>query len=117
MPRKIIIIEDDEDTLDIMSYILTEEGYEIISANNGKLLEDVHIHQPVLILMDNRLAEGIGGDICRQFKSNPATMHYPVILVSASIGLETMAQESHADHYLKKPFDISELLEIVRRFG
>ncbi len=116
MPRKIIIIEDDEDTLDIMSYILTEEGYEIVSANNGKLLDDVHAHQPVLILMDNRLTDGFGGDICKQFKSDPATKHYPVVLVSANMHLEKMATDSQADGYLKKPFDISELLELVKRF-
>jgi two-component system phosphate regulon response regulator PhoB len=116
MTRKIIIIEDDPDTLDIMSYILAEEGYETIPASNSKPLHDVHVHQPMLILLDNRLTEGFGRDFCTRFKKDPATRHFPVVLISANPGLETMALECNADGYLKKPFDIDELLNVVKKF-
>jgi two-component system phosphate regulon response regulator PhoB len=116
MTRKIIIIEDDPDTLDIMSYILAEEGYETIAANNSKPLDEVSVHQPMLILLDNRLTEGSGRDFCTRFKKDPATRHFPVVLVSANPGLETIALESNADGYLKKPFDIEELLDLVKKF-
>jgi len=116
MTRKIIIIEDDPDTLDIMSYILAEEGYETITANNSKPLDEVSVHQPMLILLDNRLTEGSGRDFCTRFKKDPATRHFPVVLVSANPGLETIALESNADGYLKKPFDIEELLDLVKKF-
>jgi len=116
MARKIIIIEDDPDTLDIMSYILNEEGYETITAGNSKPLEEVNVHQPMLILLDNRLTDGSGGDFCKKFKKNPETMHFPVVLVSANMGLETIASECNADGYLKKPFDIADLIELVKRF-
>ena len=117
MARKIIIIEDDPDTLDIMSLILADEGYETIAADNVKPLHEVHTHQPMLILMDNRLTEGLGGDFCKKFKNDPATRHFPVVLVSANMGLETIAVESDADGYLTKPFDIGDLIELVKRFG
>jgi two-component system phosphate regulon response regulator PhoB len=116
MTRKIIIIEDDPDTLDIMSYILAEEGYETISAKNSEPLHDVQVHQPMLILLDNRLREGSGRDFCTRIKKDPATKHFPVVLVSANPGLETMALESNADGYLKKPFDLSELIDLVKKF-
>jgi two-component system, OmpR family, phosphate regulon response regulator PhoB len=116
MPEKIIIIEDDLDILDIMTYILSEEGYDILAAVNSKPLEEVHLHQPMLIIMDNRLTDGFGFDFCKQFKSNPATLHFPVVLVSANSNLEEMAAQSLADGYLKKPFDIVELIELVKRF-
>ena len=116
MPKKIIVIEDDQDILDIITYILTEEGYDVLAAVDSKPLEEVHIHKPILILMDNRLTEGYGQDFCKRFKSNPATNHYPVVLVSANSGLEKMARDSNADGYLKKPFDISELIELVKKF-
>jgi two-component system phosphate regulon response regulator PhoB len=99
-----------------MTYILTEEGYDVVSATDAEPLDDVHLHKPILILMDNRLTNGLGKDYCREFKSNPATSRFPIILVSANSGLEQMARESKADGYLNKPFDISELLEIVKRF-
>ena len=68
MPDKIIIIEDDKDTLDIMTYILIDEGYEVIAADNTGPLTDIQLHQPILILMDNRLPEGPGRDICQKLK-------------------------------------------------
>jgi CheY-like chemotaxis protein len=99
-----------------MSYILAEEGYEPVPANNSKPLHDVQVHQPMLILLDYRLREGFGQDFCTRFKKDPATKHFPVVLVSANPSLETIAQESNADGYLKKPFDISELLDMVKKF-
>lgn len=116
MPRKIIIIEDDPDILDIMTYILDEAGYEILSAVDTQPLADVQQHDPLLILMDNRLTGGLGKDFCKQFKNDPETSRFPVVLVSANAGLAEMARESQADGYLNKPFDISELLELVKQF-
>jgi two-component system phosphate regulon response regulator PhoB len=117
MPRKIIIIEDDPDILDIMAYILAEEGYDVLTAKDGAPLQNVHTYNPALILMDNRLTGGQGKDFCRKFKNDPATRHYPIVLVSANVGLEQMARESGADGYLKKPFDISELVDLVKKFA
>jgi two-component system phosphate regulon response regulator PhoB len=117
MPPKIIIIEDDIDTLDIMTYILSEEGYEVIAAKNREPLKQIHLHQPVLILLDNQLADGSGHDLCHKLKNDPDTMKFPVALVSANNNLEKMAQECLADAYLKKPFDIAELLALVKQFA
>jgi len=116
MSQKIIVIEDDPDILDIMTFILSEEGYDVLPAINSKPLEEVDVHQPMLILLDNRLTDGLGRDFCRQFKNNPLTRHFPVVIVSANSGLEEIARESNADGFLKKPFDITELLELVKRF-
>jgi len=116
MSKKIIIIEDDPDILDIMTLILSEEGYDVLPTANWEPLDEVNVHQPMLILLDNRLSEGLGRDFCRQFKSNPLTSHFPVVIVSANSGLEEIARDSNADGFLKKPFDITELLELVKRF-
>ena len=116
MSKKIIVIEDDPDILDIMTYILSEEGYEVLASPDSKPLDDVLEQQPMLILLDNRLTDGYGQDFCARFKSNPETRHFPVILVSANSGLEEMAKDSLADGYLKKPFDIAELVELVKQF-
>jgi len=70
-----------------------------------------------LILMDNRLNDGFGKDFCKKFKSDPGHSQFPVVLMSANPGLEEMALENYADGYLKKPFDITELLELVKRYG
>ncbi len=117
MPPKIIIIEDDIDTLDIMTYILSEEGYEVIAAKNSGPLKQIQVHQPILILLDNHLADGSGYDLCHKLKNDPDTMKFPVAMVSANLNLEKMAKECLADAYLKKPFDIADLIELVKRFA
>jgi two-component system phosphate regulon response regulator PhoB len=116
MPKKIIIIEDDPDILDVMTYILSEEGYEIIGAANSAPLVEVDLHQPMLILMDDSLADGFGRDFCKQFKSDPLKSRYPVVLVSANSDLERIMRESDADAFLKKPFDIADLIGMVKKF-
>jgi DNA-binding response OmpR family regulator len=113
---KIIIIEDDNDILDVMTYILTEEGYEVIASPNSTPLSQLDRLQPFLILMDNRLIEGTGTELCFKLKNDPATAHFPVAIISAHNNLEEIAKESRADAFLKKPFDIDELLALVKRF-
>ena len=117
MSAKIIVIEDDIDTLDIITYILTDEGFEVIASKDNEPLKDIQFHQPLVILMDNRLADGSGHELCAQLKNDPATEHFPVVLVSANNNLEIMAIECKADAYLKKPFDVQELIELVKAFA
>ena len=116
MSKKIIIIEDDPDILDVMSCILANEGYEVISSVDPKPLDDVQVIQPMLILMDNRLKGTFGADFCRQFKTDPATSNYPVAIVSATPSLDRVAADSLADDFLPKPFDIEELVALVKKY-
>ncbi|MFD2146243.1 response regulator [Mucilaginibacter antarcticus] len=116
IPKTILIIEDDQDILDIMTYILVHEGHHIISATNGQMLKRLGKIQPALILLDNRLSDGYGSDMCLSLKSDPKTAHFPVILFSANSGLAEMAGACKADAYLAKPFDLNELTELVKRF-
>ena len=116
MSNTIIVIEDDQDILDLLIYILTEEGYEVIAAKNSAPLTQLHVLQPFLILMDNRLTSDSGRDLCFKLKSDPATRHFPVVIVSANNYLEEIAQASLADGFLKKPFNIDELTALAKRF-
>jgi DNA-binding response OmpR family regulator len=116
MSKKIIVIEDDPDILDIMTYILIEEGYIVVASSNAKPLEEVHMHQPALILLDDRLLEGFGRDFCRKFKTNAKTRQFPIILMSANPGVDDLARKSLADGYLAKPFDITVFIDLVKQF-
>jgi DNA-binding response OmpR family regulator len=117
MLKKVIIIEDDRDTLDIMTYILVDEGYEVVAADNAEPLKQINLYQPILILMDNRLPDGTGKDICMKLKSDPDTSHFPVALISADNKLEEIANQCGADTFLKKPFDVKDLVDLVNRFS
>jgi DNA-binding response OmpR family regulator len=116
MAKIILVIEDDPDILEMMSYILREEGYEVFPSLINVSRDYISDLSPSLILMDNRLGEGYGRDFCRKLKDDPATSHFPVVLVSAVTDLAALAGNSGAAGYLNKPFDLTELLDVVRSF-
>jgi two-component system, OmpR family, phosphate regulon response regulator PhoB len=117
MKKRIVIIEDDKDILDMMDYILTDEGYDIVGYSTIEGVKTVAEQRPALVLLDNRLSNGYGNALCLSLKSDPATGHIPVILVSAAHDLEQIVLECRADGYLKKPFNISDLTELTRRYA
>jgi two-component system phosphate regulon response regulator PhoB len=116
MAKIILIIEDDPDIMDIMTYILREEGYQVFPSLTNVSRDYISELSPSLILMDNRLAAGYGRDFCRKLKDDPSTRHFPVVLVSAVNDLAALADHSGAGGYLNKPFDLAELLNMVRSF-
>jgi CheY-like chemotaxis protein len=120
MAKKILVIEDDKDIRDTIVYILEEDGYEVLSSGDSKILKKVIEHNPNLILMDNWLTEwksdANGQQLSKELKTAPETKHIPVIIISAVSNIKEIAEEGLADSYLKKPFDMAELLELVKKF-
>jgi two-component system phosphate regulon response regulator PhoB len=114
MPKTILLIEDDPDNLEMLTYILEEEGYHVIAANDCSQLGDVLKFEPELILMDNWLPTISGTEACRKLKEDALTRHIPVILVSADHRLAELANGSMADGYINKPFDLEELVAVIR---
>lgn len=110
------MIEDDPDIQAIITYILEEAGYEVTVSARGAIINDLAALNPALILMDNQLADGDGVSFCFQCKKDPATRHFPVILVSAHTDIEQMAKDSLADGFLKKPFDFEDLIITIKQF-
>ena len=120
MPKKILVIEDDKDIRDTIVYILEEEKYEVLSSGDSKILKYLHVHQPDLILMDNWLTEwksdANGQQLSKALKTDEATKHIPIVIISAVSNIKEIAYEGLADAYLKKPFDIAELVAVVEKF-
>ncbi len=119
MAKKILVIEDDKDIRDTIVYVLEEEGYEVIASDNARILKKVNDLEPDLILLDNWLTDWTsdlsGQQLSKGLKNNPTTRHIPVILVSAVNNLKEIAQAGEADGYIQKPFDLTELSEVVKR--
>jgi two-component system, OmpR family, phosphate regulon response regulator PhoB len=114
MAKKIIVIEDNHDILDMIAYILEDEGYEVLSSLNSEPLKDIEVHGPDLILLDDWLPDGYGHRLCAKLKENPDTSHVPVLLISSVINLPELAKKSKADGYIAKPFDINHLIGMVK---
>jgi DNA-binding response OmpR family regulator len=116
--KKILVIEDDKDIRDTIVYILQEENYEVIASEDSKILKSINDYKPNLILLDNWLtdwkSDANGQQLSKGLKSNPATSHIPVIIISAVSNIKEIAEAGLADGYLRKPFDLNELIEIVK---
>ena len=120
MGAKIMVIEDDTDIRETMVYALEDAGYEVVSSENARILKHLDTHKPDLILLDNWLSDwksdANGQQLSKQLKSDPATKDIPVIIVSAIRNLPEVAEEALADGYLKKPFDLTELTAMAKKF-
>jgi len=115
--RKILIIEDDRDIVEMLDYNLKEEGYETISALNGE--EGIALagkERPDLIILDIMLPIIDGFEVCRILKNDDRVAHIPIIILSAK-SQETdkvVGLELGADDYVTKPFSPRELIARTR---
>ncbi|HLX58574.1 MAG TPA: response regulator [Ktedonobacteraceae bacterium] len=115
MIKRILVVDDEEDILDLVLAVLDEEGYYVQTSPSGSIFQHVQRDLPDLILLDVLLNGKDGRVLCRQLKANELTKHIPVILFSAHIQREDALSESHADDFVGKPFEIQELLEVVKK--
>jgi DNA-binding response OmpR family regulator len=114
MPKKVMIFDDDTDLLEICALILTAKNYEVILRDRcSEIINDVSVHQPDVILMDNWIPDIGGVKAIRLLKSYPQYANIPVIFFSANNNVSDLAKEAGADYSLQKPFDISELENMV----
>ena len=116
--KRILIIEDDPDILDLLNIIFEDEGYEIFSFNRGTTVENIHLLSPDLILLDVRIVgfEKTGDQLCSELKSVAETQNMPIILLSAENNLSSIASKCGANNFLAKPFEIKVLLNAVKEF-
>lgn len=116
--RRILAVDDDNDILEVLQYILEDSGYEVETLSNGhNLFAKIREHQPDLILLDIMLGGLDGRELCRHLKSVKETHDIPVILISAShyVSLSSLSQDGSPDDFIAKPFDIDVLLRSIKR--
>lgn len=104
--KKIVIVDDDVAILDSLGTMLDFEGYDVSTFDKGSEIFNYvgETHQPNLIVLDMWLSGEDGRDICKKLKQNEATKDIPVLMMSASRGLEHTAIESGANDFIAKPF-------------
>ncbi len=111
--QKILIVDDMQYNVRLLSLILSHERYEIFEANDGNTaLAIAFEHLPDLILLDLLMPEVSGLEVCRRLKQNQLTCNIPVIIISAisSIAEKVEAFSVGAVDYINKPFELSEIL-------
>jgi len=117
MKKKVLIAEDDKAIVDVVKIILENDGFEVYTADQSKKVhETISQHSPDMILMDIWLFGEDGGKIAKHLKSKPDTKEIPLVLMSANNATEKITKEVGADDFLLKPFNIDDLLYIVRKY-
>ncbi len=117
MVEKVLIIDDDVDTLKLVGLMLQKQGYEISAASNGVLgLAKALEERPNLILLDVMMPDMDGYEVTRRLRKNPATVSIPILMFTAKTQLDDKVTgfEAGADDYLTKPTHPTELQAHVR---
>jgi len=108
MPRKILIVDDEEHIRLLYSEELKDEGYEVATAESGyKLLDKIEKEKPDLIVLDIKMAEYNGLDLLQDIRNKYYNL--PVILCTAYDTYKGDIKSIAADHYVVKSFDLTEL--------
>ena len=111
--QRVLIVEDEPDVADLVTFNLRRAGYQTEVANDGLLgLQKALADKPDIVLLDLMLPGKDGIAVCKDLRSNRLTVDTPVIILTASSEIEDRIQglEVGADDYLTKPFSPKELL-------
>lgn len=115
--KKILIVEDEEDVMELIRYNLAKEGFNCDAAYNGQeALKKAQATLPDLVLLDLMLPEVDGLEVCKRLKSSPQTEHIPIVMVTAKSDEADIITglELGADDYITKPFSPKVLVARVR---
>lgn len=116
---RVLIVEDNMDTYELVRFILEKNGYEVFLAVNGRDGVNAATKQkPDLIVMDLSMPEMDGWTATRLIKQNKTTSAIPLIALTAHVlpGDRQRAVDSGCDEYITKPMDLLELVETVNRW-
>lgn len=117
MAEKILIVDDDVDSLKLIGLMLQRHGYEVSAANSGaQALAKAEKEQPDLIILDVMMPDMNGLDVCRRLRSNERTAGIAIIMFTAKTLIDDKVKgfEAGADDYLTKPTHPAELASRVK---
>lgn len=113
----ILVIEDETTLLDDLTIILELENYQVVGVSRGQEgLAFAFQHRPNLIISDIKLPDLTGLDLVHTLRADARTVRTPLLIITAHAdpGLQKACLAAGANHFLQKPFDVEEFLEIVR---
>ena len=118
MAEKILIIDDDVDTLRLVGLMLERKGYDIRTASNGaQALVSAKAEHPDLIVLDIMMPDMDGFEVTRRLRADPTTAGIPIAMFTAKGQLEdkVAGYDAGVDEYLTKPIERDELISTIRK--
>lgn len=116
MKKKVVLVQDNEDILDIMDQVLTEEGFDVIPSLTTESIEKIEEIEPDIVIVDDHIkGNKKGSEVIEDLKSEPETEDISAVLTSTSHTLPKEASDCKADDYIRKPFDIDDMIEVVKK--
>ncbi|MFA6242785.1 MAG: response regulator [Candidatus Hydrogenedentales bacterium] len=115
---KILIVDDEPDTVMLIARALKTEGFDVVSAYDGISAVDLaESESPDLVLLDIMMPMMSGYEVCEQLKANPQTQNIPVLTLSSAHGHEALVKSINAGAatLILKPFTPAELVAQIRR--
>jgi CheY-like chemotaxis protein len=117
-PKAILVVDDEPAILDMIAELLGYEGYQVITTSQGSVaLARAKADPPALILLDLMMPGMSGWQMIAALKASPQTRAIPIVVLSARRDLPAIAKELEIRSFLAKPFDIDELIGIVRQYA
>ncbi|MFH1907121.1 MAG: response regulator [Chloroflexota bacterium] len=119
MPLRILVVDDENINLRLVSRLLEMEGYEVVSAQSGEVaLHLIEQTAPDLALLDVMMPVMDGYELCRRLRQNPVTAQIPIVMLTALVDENDRLKgiEVGADDCLPKPFDVDVLRTMLKRF-
>jgi len=114
MAKRILVLDDNLDILEVVHETLTYEDFEVQSTSRGdSVMALAEAFLPDLVILDYRVAGLNGGELCLEIKSHPKFKNTPVIIYSAYINDNSELLAYGCDAIINKPFDLTELVEKV----
>lgn len=115
MKKKIILIQDNKEILDLMDDVLTNDGFDVTPSLTTEPIQNIDsIEADVIIVDDYVKGPKKGSELIAELKSDPETEDMSAILTSTSSDLPQISAACNADDYIEKPFDIDDMINVVR---
>ena len=117
MSKKILLIDDEKDFIETVSFSLTTNGFDVSTAPDGPSgIEKARSYKPDLIILDLMMPGMDGHEVARSLKSDKATADIPIIVLTATVTKELgqKVRETKATDYMIKPCDLDELFKKIK---
>lgn len=116
MAKRLLIIDDDKDMLDMLRIVFQSSDVDVVISDTGLSGNEINVIHPDIILLDVQIKGYIstGDEICKEIKSREDMWGVPVFLISSEPDLDLRAVECEADGFFSKPFDILKLKSAIK---